>query len=279
MKFSKTALVSSMALCGITLGAVAPTTVSAATSAGSIVNGDYQEGVTYNKNLNNDDWVNATDKQSAYAKSDANVTVVSGFLTLDSVPDFSFGRAIAGKTVDLHQGHSEINDDGNTEGNLQVTESRSDKTETKNNGFTVSAQLAKFTGADTSKSVDGFKLNLNPVDLIDVNSGKSANIKTQQVTLMGEDTNPSTVLNVKSTDNLLGTYKAQFNQSKDASLFVPQKASLDQDKKNTLGIYKGVITWTLATGAGITGNENPVEPDTSSDQQQGQTPNQTTPKA
>lgn len=257
MKFSKTALVSSLALCGITLGAVAPTTVSAATSAGSIINGAYDSTPNNNAHLLEGDWVNATDGHKATADSDANVTVVSGFLTLDSVPDFSFGRAVPNKTVRLHQGHSEIKDDGNTNGDLQITESRSDSTTAKNNGFTISAQMANFktkgsANPNNGKEVAGFKLNLFPTDLVDVNSGKSTGLQTNQTTLNGGG-DSADVLTAKASDKLLGTYLAKFIKPEDASLFVPDAAKTDDGK---VGVYSGVITWTLATGAGATDQNN-----------------------
>lgn len=272
MKFSKTALVSSMALGGIILGALAPTTVQAATqatSAGSFDSqGNWQQGPKYGT-LSDNFAAYADGKISAKASSDANVTVVSGYLSLEQVPDFSFGRSIAGSTAQLQQGTSGIDDDGNQNGMLKITETRfNDDTapvngQSKNGGFQLSAKMDPFTSQDSSAAaVSGFTLNLKNKSLVATTGSTATTLATNDATLKDDGTTSQTILTAKPTDKLSGTYYAQFLKPDDASLVIPA----DAKGKNGVGLYKGQITWTLTANADGTPTEFdttgklPVEP-------------------
>lgn len=252
-----------MALAGITLGALAPVTVQAA-----------HTGVTFEKDgsaipseagnnkvdLSKGASAYATDAQKADAESEASVQVVSGFLSLDAVPDFSFGRAVAGKTANLLNGQSVIDNDGNQEGLLQITESRNASgTATPpagiNNGFNLSAQLGSFSRTDGSTN-DKFKLNLTSQPLRSVNDGSLvASLKSDAATLTSNGKSAN-ILSATKEDNLMGSYKVLFNTNDSASLFVPEDAKTE----NAVSHWKGVITWTLSTGAAQTPQPEPAQP-------------------
>ncbi|WP_125710450.1 WxL domain-containing protein [Companilactobacillus zhongbaensis] len=252
MKISRNILVSSMALAGITLGALAPVTVQAATTGVGTVDGKFS-ALDKGKyvDLNKGEAAYATDSISANAHSEASVEVVSGFLSLDAVPDFSFGRAVEGKTANLLNGQSAIPNDGNQDGLLQVTESRKvggnpESPAAANAGFTLSAQLGQFdNGVKTSKD---FKLNLTSQPLRSADDGAPAkSIMTSPVTLNASGAGKN-ILDVSSEKALFGTYKVLFNSNDSASLFVPEGTS----NENGVSKWSGVITWTLNAKAGAT---------------------------
>lgn len=141
MKLSRNVLVGSLATVGMVLGAVAPAvTAQAATTTGKFNNGTLEQvkstdvgsladadhkvqdpealAIAYDKG-------DGATYGSATAESNANVTVVSGILTLDAVPDFGFGNAASGTTVSLKSNEATGDaQDGNDSGLLQVTDSR-----------------------------------------------------------------------------------------------------------------------------------------------------------
>lgn len=177
--------------------------------------------------------------QVATAKSDANVKVIDGFLVLNSVPDFGFGAAIAGSTVNLHDGNSMRRDDGNDQGKLEVIDSR---TATKDNGFTVNASIGEFANSKNeiytpSASTNGnFALTLKSI-------GVSANANSN----FGGESTITRTLNPNDQDSLIlqaakssrGTHTFQYrNASPDATLKVPDGVPSDE--------YSASITWKLA---------------------------------
>ncbi|AKP68053.1 WxL domain-containing protein [Companilactobacillus ginsenosidimutans] len=250
MKYSKTALLSTIAAAGMVISGIAPQTVSAATSAYD------NEGklVTGGQSVNIADGAYSDPTQGAKATSTANVTVISGFLSLEAVPDFSFGRAISGSIAKLDQGeeHAIPSEDGNSDGILRVVESRDKKTSSDtssskatNQGFEVTATIGKFTG-DDNKPVDGFILNLAPQSFNNTD-GKPSGLSTKALTLNPDNDSTATgsILNVKDTDEVKGSYQAVFNSANAATLKVPDAATAGKDGKDGISKYKGVITWTL----------------------------------
>ncbi|MQS52492.1 WxL domain-containing protein [Companilactobacillus mishanensis] len=249
MKISKTKLAGSLALAGIVLGAVAPTTVQAAT--GNTLDGDKASTeISTNLNLNNNDTVIANDK--ATAESEANVQIISGFLTLDMVPDFSFGSVIAGGTAGLRsKGVSTIDNDGNSQGILQVTETRENKTENAANkglGFTVSAELAGFKLNGKDDPVKGFTLNLASQTLKDAD-GKIVDGQSTNAATLDDNNKTATIMSMNAGSYNKGQIKATFDNSKAAELKVPQIASEKGQKA-----YSSVITWTLNAKAADAGS-------------------------
>jgi hypothetical protein len=156
MKFTKSSLLSSLAAAGMVLGAVAPVVANAAgfdyttkpqntltvtesgdvkvTSASPVPgylssktdkNGNpiynYGQGYVANSGSAN------TNSSADFAQgiSEALVKITAGYLTLDAVPDFNFGTVSAGAKPSIQNFSGVISDDGNDQGLLQITDSRS----------------------------------------------------------------------------------------------------------------------------------------------------------
>lgn len=165
MKFTKSNVLSSLGVAGMILGAVAPAVANAAQTIGypdgykastvTVKGGDVTTkevddapGFISNKRNGEDvkgagygpgyvtvvkgtdgAWDTASNPNSnsgrAFGVSDAKVQIVEGYLTLDAVPDFNFGTVTAGAKAGVSNFSGAIQDDGNDEGVLQVTDSRS----------------------------------------------------------------------------------------------------------------------------------------------------------
>ncbi|KRK64228.1 hypothetical protein FC72_GL000540 [Companilactobacillus tucceti DSM 20183] len=267
MKLSRNVLVGSLATAGIVLGAFAPSltaqaaTTSATVGADGVVKptGDTNKDVNSLNDPDNPGLAIAYDDgegnvKTATAQSDANVTVISGILTLDKVPDFGFGTAAAGSTVDLQNNSSAIEDDGNQSGILQVTDSRqnSDKTTA---GFTVSAQLGSFYTTDADNPATGkFLLALKPVQLTTSTDSKDViqGQKSIEASLTAGDKTDHDVMNLKAGSYNNGAIIAQFaaqtgTPNSDAQLTVPADAA--NGSTPTAQSYKAPITWTLTPTA------------------------------
>lgn len=260
MKISKSVLVSSMALAGIVLGTVAPTTAQAATS-GYDANMQPSKTPVEVGSLNDGASAYASDDTSATAQSDANVQVISGFLSLEQVPDFSFGRTIENSVVDLQSNASAIDgDDGNNGGYLKVTESRNtaearaegDTSTAK--GFSISAKLGDFTNNKNIVTPD-FVLTLNPVVFKNLNPASGiSGLQTSSAVLTSGKGEAQTIANVEAKNDKNGQYVAKFNTPKSAQLTVPAKTASTDTKDNGVAKYKSVVTWTLNAKAGSTQN-------------------------
>ena len=182
---------------------------------------------------------NEMNSGSATAQSDANVKVIDGFLVLNNVPDLGFGVAIAGNTVKLHDGNSMREDDGNSQGVLEVVDSR--KTDSAN-GFTITANLGEFANSknttyDAGTDGPNFVLTLNHVGV-------------QQTEFGGEGTTPAVLTAgdsaaknvVQAGANSRGTHTFKYTKATDnATLSVPAAAKADE--------YSATITWTLTPSA------------------------------
>lgn len=272
MKLSRNVLVGSLATAGIVLGAFAPSlTAQAATTSATVDENGVVNAVTPNKTVNSlNDKDNPglaiaydngsgtqSDMKTAEATSDANVTVISGILTLDKVPDFGFGTAAAGSKVDL-QNNDGDSVDGNDSGILQVTDSRQDSAN-KTAGFDLAAQLGTFnhkdaTSGDNTPASGDFFLALKPVQLTtstnanDVIQGQ----KTQDVTLKAGDSTNQNVMSLEPGDYSNGAIIAQFaaktgEPNSNATLAVPSEAG--NAKEASAVSYHADITWTLTPKA------------------------------
>ncbi|MQS45723.1 WxL domain-containing protein [Companilactobacillus mishanensis] len=248
MKISKTKLAGSLALAGIVLGAVAPTTVQAATGL-TIPNGSDTTEKGTNLDLNNNDLVIADEGTDAKAYSEANVQIISGFLTLDMVPDFSFGSVIANGTTGLRaKGVSTIKDDGNSEGILQVSDSRDSKVEVekgKGLGFTVTAQLAGFKENGSGTENNNFTMNLRKQSLVDANGKTIAGAFTKDAEIKAGADDATPIIDLAKGSYSNGQLKAIFNTNDAAKLKVSDK--IGAAGKQTA--YSSVITWKLSTTA------------------------------
>lgn len=243
MKMGK--LFSSIATATMVLTTLAPVAVANAATghatnvAGSGVAQEISEGslpmaTSADKN-------DQTPGNSATAQSDANVKVIDGFLVLNSVPDLGFGAAIADSTVKLHDGNSMRRDDGNDQGNLEVIDSRTAKTD--DNGFTVTASLGDFANSKNvvyapSTGGSNFILTLNRVGV------------SQTKDFHSEETNNGVNLTpgvselpvLQAGKGSHGTHTFQYrNSTADATLSVPAGVAADE--------YSASITWSLAPAA------------------------------
>ncbi|WP_334352147.1 WxL domain-containing protein [Companilactobacillus sp. HBUAS56257] len=261
MKLSKSVLAGSLATAGIVLGAIAPAvTAQAATASGNQKSDgsvEYQDPSTSVGELGGkdsklaiafdelaEDGTVKTVGQAA-AQSNANVTVQSGLLTLDAVPDFGFANAAEGTTVALD--NNDVNGNAATDsqglGNLTVTDSRSTVP-----GFEVNAAITKFSpvGGPTDGSKDKvYTLNLKPTELKN-DKGESVaaagTLKTEEANIAGGDA-ASTVMNLAAESYAQGPINASFTKADDDA-FLTLGDTAGSDTKTTTS-YNATITWTL----------------------------------
>ncbi|WP_459576787.1 WxL domain-containing protein, partial [Companilactobacillus alimentarius] len=231
MKLSKNVLVGSLATAGIVLGALAPAvTAQAATSSGKTNTTD--GSVSYAKDTDvgplggedsklaiaYDSATGAGDGEAS-AQSNANVTVQSGLLTLDAVPDFGFANAAEGTTVNLDNNDTNGNPATDSQGQdkLTVTDSR-----TGAPGFTVDASITKFMPEGSSDTADAkaYTLNLTPTKLLNdkgVNVSTNGVAKTSEAHINGDSkgngsADDSNVINLAAGTYAEGPINASFNK-------------------------------------------------------------------
>ncbi|KRL11943.1 hypothetical protein [Schleiferilactobacillus perolens] len=184
MKFTKSSLLSSLAAAGMVLGAVAPVIANAATGNSAVESAAaYKNSMLTQDNEGNVSVTSASanllqnkrnqdgDKVTGYAPgyvagsganassgtavgtSDAVVKIIEGYLTLDAVPDFNFGTVVPGAKAALQNFSGAISDDGNDQGDLQITDSRS------TSAATYSAAPFPATDTDVTNAVSGSNLS------------------------------------------------------------------------------------------------------------------------
>lgn len=194
--------------------------------------------------------------------STVSVTVLSGILTLDAVPDFSFGSMMPGTTAKLAsntidaselEGNSNVGEDGNSSGILQMTDSRNLTTKENIPGFTLSAAITELQGADGSTMP--VSLTLNPLPLL---NEKDENISTSSTDLM---TNKSVISSeMGSTNDIIdlgkgeynpGIIRAKFNTPDSASLTIPTPKEGIGNVKQAKNM-NAVVTWTLTAKPSVT---------------------------
>lgn len=272
MKFNKSSLLSSLAVAGIVLGAVAPVVASAADTASVFSNKgqnwafnasgapEQLQKTDLNKSLSSGDnhYATATGKNdatsgaNAVGTSEAQVRLVSGYLTLDRVPDFNFGTVAAGSTAELQNNSGAIADDGNSDGILQVTDSRSTSGSgatalTDGMGYTVSVQLGSFYkltgGARGGSAQNGFTLNIPQLSgsAINADSGTTAAFQGAAVVAGGD------------AENLLSAARGQSYGTTSVSMVKGSGINLETNKAVDDGSYDAPITWTLTTVTAPTG--------------------------
>lgn len=196
--------------------------------------------------------------------STVSVTVLSGILTLDAVPDFSF-RAVDGAKVSLKSnttdnsnnsaGAATANDgnsDGNNTGLLQVTDSRVSISDNNpiSAGFTLGAKISTLQPFNSDdKPISGFELTLNPQALINA-QGNSIDINnshalfSNKAVLSDTKTSDTNVIDLDSGEYSPGVVSATFSQFTDgASLYLPKGSTGTSTKEKRE--YNAVITWTL----------------------------------
>lgn len=194
----------------------------------------------------------ANDSTIADSKtSTVTVTVLSGYLTLDAVPDFNFGNIALGTTAKLKNntpdttGMTNAVKDGNSKGLLQVTDSRNLTSKEDIPGFNLSAKMGSLVGADNT-SLDAI-LDLSSMPLLDSNnnnvSSSSASLSTQAASLASNASTTSTVMDLKKGSYNPGVIKAEFNTPDSASMTLPKNSDYSYDKSSKN--MNAVVTWTL----------------------------------
>lgn len=193
------------------------------------------------------------------ATSQVSVTVLSGILTLEAVPDFNFGTIMQGSIAKLQNNNpdtSEFNTDrdkdpltagidGNTSGLLEVIDSRNSK-ETMP-GFTLTAGMGKLMSADASSSLNAI-LNLTAMPLIDGDknnvSTTSTDLTTRAVKIeSGGDA--QAVMSMAPGSYNGGLISTSFNTPDSASLEIPKgQDSVISGGSGTKNM-NAIVTWTL----------------------------------
>ncbi|MFD1671832.1 WxL domain-containing protein [Agrilactobacillus yilanensis] len=199
----------------------------------------------------------------AVAKSAAQVGIISDVLSLDAVPDFNFGNAVPGKTVNLHNNVA-TSQDGNSRGLLQITDSRTTKatdasgeaTILYGGGYNLSLSVGAFTNAESNNAAastdatatsdavkNGFRLEFGK-DALNGNGGvwaaskDGASAEIANSTFTSDGTTANFVTSATTDGASYGRVKAYLNgdHADDIQLFVPDGAD---------GGYTSTLTWTL----------------------------------
>ncbi|MCI1851949.1 WxL domain-containing protein [Schleiferilactobacillus harbinensis] len=275
MKFNKSSLLSSLAAAGIVLGAVAPVLAHAAGPAavdntgqnhafnddGTVTKLAVNTPAAYLSQVGNSYATSTEDNNdisgSAQGRSDAQVRLVAGYLTLDDVPDFNFGTVAVGSTAHLVNNTGRIADDGNSQGVLQVTDSRSSTPASGASGasqdglgYHLTVRLGQFyklddtTGAYTDSAFSGFSLNLPQLDTTSRDSnGKlvvNADPKTSptlfKISVPSDNTTAPTFLNAPKNHSY-GTTSVNLTSGIDIGLAT--------DSTAPKGAYDAPIYWLL----------------------------------
>lgn len=156
MKLNKKVLASTLTAAAALLGTIAPAT--GVFAASSTIEGATDVNLSTDSHMGNGTQADAlmgAQAQSgnvtgeATATSDAQVGVLADVLTLDAVPDFNFGNGIPGQKIQLHDNVGAKNDDGNTKGLLQISDSRSNDVLGGETTYTVVNNIAEDTEAGT----------------------------------------------------------------------------------------------------------------------------------
>jgi len=210
----------------------------------------------------------STDPESP--ETTVSVTVVSGVLTLDAVPDFNFGTMAKGTTVKLKNNVADtsgfqaekIGQDGTVnspEGYLQMTDSRNLTNPEDMPGFTLTASMGKLMTSDydatagTGSSLDAI-LHLSALSLKDTDNNNVSNsgvdLKTEAAKISSTDDTPQTIIDMKRASYKPGVIRAQYNTPDSASLtsMSDGTTSTDASSKN----MNAVITWTLTANPTVT---------------------------
>lgn len=192
--------------------------------------------------------------------SEVNVTVLSGYLTLEAVPDFNFGTMMQGTTAKLKNNTADVTGfdnathpnsvgiDGNDTGLLEIIDSRNFSSTMP--GFSLTATMGQLTTADGASSLPAI-LKLGSIPLLNSDneniSSSATDLKTNSTTIKsvnGSDAaTTGTVIDLSKGSYNAGMVKANFNTPDSASLTIP--GTSDNSKKSAKNM-NSVITWTLS---------------------------------
>lgn len=219
------------------------------------------DSTTSSDTLNTELSSNDTATDGTTATSEVSVTVLSGILTLEAVPNFNFGSLMANSTGKLKgnttdttgfaEGDTGI--DGNDSGLLEVIDSRNLTSDMP--GFTLTASMGplKTVEADTSADLDAI-LYLSAIPLLNGDqqnvSNSSTDLTTQAATIDSTKQDaPATVMNLEKGSYNAGIISAKFNTPDSAKLHVggTNNGTEQSSKKRN-----AVITWTLSAKPSVT---------------------------
>lgn len=211
--------------------------------------------------------LDATTDAADSKASNVSVTVLSGILTLDAVPDFNFGNMAPGSTVKLKSNDADVSDfntdkdsgtvnagiDGNKNGYLQVTDSRNLTDSSNMPGFQLTASIGQLQTSDNTQTLDDI-LHLNSLNLVNSNdenvSNSGSTLKTNDVDISSLDGKAQTVMNLKKGEYNPGVIRATYNTPDSANLTIPSSSSSSKEAKN----MNAVVTWTLTASPSVTSN-------------------------
>ncbi|APU70654.1 WxL domain-containing protein [Companilactobacillus crustorum] len=187
--------------------------------------------------------------------STVSVTVLSGFLTLEAVPDFNFGAMMVGSTGQLKNNtvdstnHDLTAQDGNADGLLEVIDSRNQKSAIP--GFSLSASMGSLhssTSATDTTELNAI-LHLSSMPLLDGDknnvSSTSEDMKTESATI-SSNKNTAQIMNLQAGTYNAGLISAAFNTPDSASLQVLNNSKATTSE-NSAKNMNAIITWTLTT--------------------------------
>lgn len=256
-----------LALASLSLS-ISPLTTSKATT---VYNGLGTSGGTADTGSTTGDDTTTTDKK---AQSTVTVNVLSGILTLDAVPDFSFGSMMIGSTAklasntvdttgfntDKDNGPITAGKDGNSDGVLQMTDSRNTSGNDNMPGFTLTASMGKLHESELGNADNALIaiLNLSAIPLVDNDnenvSNTESNLYTKDAAITSDD-NTATVIQMKKGSYRPGIIKAKFNTPDSASLTIPKDGqTVTASKDPSAKKMNAVVTWTLSANPSVTTN-------------------------
>jgi len=195
--------------------------------------------------------------------SEVSVTVLSGILTLDAVPDFNFGTAMLGSTTKLKNNEvdsskfgttSTYGKDGNKSGILQMTDSRNLKDAEHMPGFQLTATMGKLQGTvgSNTAAIDA-TLCLSAMPLVDGEnnnvSNSSTDIKTLPAEISSRTGSQANIINMAANSYNPGVIQTKFTTPDSASLKLGGTANpSEQSSKN----MNAIITWNLSAAPSVT---------------------------
>jgi len=205
------------------------------------------------------------------AKSTVSVTVLSGILTLEAVPDFNFGTMTVGSTGKLKNNTASTDGfmldngtntstatagrDGNSDGLLEVVDSRNSLKTMP--GFTLSASMGQLKNTMLNADDPNLDavLHLNPVPLLDDEnnnvSSTGTDLKTDKASISSAEGNTVPIMNMTPGSYNGGLIKATFNTPDSASLEIP---GTGDNTKVSSKKMNAIVTWTLNAAPAVTTN-------------------------
>ena len=257
-------------LTSISLSITPLTTANAATTPIKVSNETNSLNITYNTpvaeaasvgtaDTTTDNDTTTTDAGDP-AYSNVSVTVLSGILTLQAVPDFNFGSMMIGSTTNLKSNtvdydkdstgsatNSTFASDGNTSGLLTVIDSRNDLKEMP--GFSLTASMGKLQSSDASSSLNAI-LTLNSIPLLNDQKENVSNsetpLTTDKAVIDSTKSDQVPVMNLQAGTYTGGMISAAFNTSDSASMEIP-KGQSSVTSGTQVKNMNSIVTWTLST--------------------------------